>query len=63
MSTTNVDFTRPEYKAAAPQWELVRAVCRGGEDIKIIFLNLKNKMANAKRSAIKIIKTVRCSIQ
>ncbi|MGG4664436.1 DUF4055 domain-containing protein [Providencia vermicola] len=33
MSTNNVDFTRPEYKAAAPQWKLVRDVCRGGEDI------------------------------
>lgn len=34
MSINNVDFTRPEYKTAAPQWELVRSVCRGGEDIK-----------------------------
>ncbi|HHR5902386.1 TPA: DUF4055 domain-containing protein [Providencia alcalifaciens] len=34
MSINNVDFTRPEYKTAAPQWELVRAVCRGGDDIK-----------------------------
>jgi len=33
MSINNVDFTRPEYKAAAPQWKLVRDVCRGGEDI------------------------------
>ncbi len=33
MSTNNVDFTRPEYKVAAPQWKLVRDVCRGGEDI------------------------------
>lgn len=34
MSINNVDFTRPEYKTAAPQWALVRSVCRGGEDIK-----------------------------
>jgi len=33
MSTNNVDFTRPEYKAVALQWKLVRDVCRGGEDI------------------------------
>lgn len=34
MSTTNIDFTRPEYQAAAAQWALVRAICRGGEEVK-----------------------------
>lgn len=43
MSINNVDFTRPEYKTAAPQWELVRSVCRGGEDVKSYLPELEEK--------------------
>jgi len=30
----NVEFTRPEYKAAQSRWRLVRDVCKGSETIK-----------------------------
>lgn len=43
MSINNVDFTRPEYKTAALQWELVRSVCRGGEDVKSYLPELEEK--------------------
>jgi hypothetical protein len=31
---SNVQFTRPEYKAAQSRWRLVRDVCKGSETIK-----------------------------
>lgn len=49
MSTTNVDFTRPEYKTAAPQWELVRSVCRGGDDIKSYLPELEEQDGKRKK--------------
>lgn len=49
MSINNVDFTRPEYKTAAPQWELVRAVCRGGEEVKSYLPELEEKESERKK--------------
>ena len=49
MSTTNVDFTRPEYIEAAPQWELVRSVCRGGDDIKNYLPELEEESETRKK--------------
>ncbi len=49
MSIANVDFTRPEYKTAAPQWELVRSVCRGGEEVKSYLPELEEKESERKK--------------
>lgn len=49
MSINNVDFTRPEYKTAAPQWELVRSVCRGGEEVKSYLPELEEKESERKK--------------
>ncbi|MBS0924935.1 DUF4055 domain-containing protein [Providencia sp. JGM181] len=49
MSINNVDFTRPEYKTAAPQWELVRVVCRGGEEVKSYLPELEEKESERKK--------------
>lgn len=63
MSINTVDFTRPEYKAAAPQWKLVRDVCRGGEDINTYLPELIEQDDARKRNAIRTIKTARCFTQ